>query len=415
MDLRRPAFILWVDGPSARMPIPSDRSSSYRLPVTVVSASMPWLQRHARYVDAVMAGLLSVLAQIQVPSGTPGWVRASLLLATAAVGWRRARPFSACLVVAVGVGMMAFTDDPPSVFGEYLAVLVIAFTVSERLPIRGAVAGGLLLALGVIAHDWQSPEYGGVAGAASDLGIPVVLWGLGRVVRFQRGREESSRRQVTELEHDRLELARRAVAEERAHLARELHDVVTHSVSMMVIQAQGAQRVLGDGHDEVRSALVTIETGARTALTDMRRLLGLIDVGAEGPLRDPQPVLAELVALVDRVRATGLPVTLTLTGPVGDVGGGVGLSAFRVVQEALTNSLQYAGGAPTRVTVTCSDAALDVVVEDDGPGGVARRDGGRGLVGMGERVALYGGTLEAGPRTDGPGFRVHAVFPREAS
>jgi signal transduction histidine kinase len=308
---------------------------------------------------------------------------------------------------------MVFTDTPPSVFGEYLAVLVMAYSVAEGLDLSRAVLGGLILVLGVVAHDWNSEEFDGLGGLASDLAIPVVVFGLGRVVRLQRSRAEHSDHHAAELERDRMQLAREAVAAERAHMARELHDVVTHSLSMLVIQAQGAQRVLDGENQQVRQALESIESGGRGALADMRRLLGLLRAEGDGPERDPQPVLSELPDLVARVRAAGLPVTLTVSGSVEGVTGAIGLSAYRIVQEALTNALTYAGDAPTRVSVGCFENGLDVVVEDDGHGGVHSHGSGRGLIGMRERVTLYRGTLEAGARPDG-GYRVHAWFPLEA-
>jgi signal transduction histidine kinase len=156
--------------------------------------------------------------------------------------------------------------------------------------------------------------------------------------------------------------------------------------------------------------LAAIESGGRSALADMRRLLGLLRSDSDELAREPQPALAELSRLVDRVREAGLPVTLSTAGPVDTVTGGIGLSAYRIVQEALTNSLKYAGSAPTRVLVHCTDTCLDVTVEDDGPGAARPAGPGRGLVGMSERVALYDGTLEAGARPEG-GFLVHATFP----
>lgn len=371
---------------------------------------MGWLDAHARRLDVGVALVLTVVAQVQVPADTALWVRLSLLVATGGVAFRRVRPLLATATVSLGVGVMAFSQAPPSVFGEYVAVLVMAFTVAERLPLARALLGALLLALGVVAHDWNSQEFGGPAGVASDLAIPVVVWGLGRIVRSQRSRAEASDDHAAQLQRDRLELAQRAVAEERAHLARELHDVVTHSVSVVVIQAQGAQRVLGDGNEDVRAALAAIESGGRSALADMRRLLGLLRSDSDELAREPQPALAELSRLVDRVREAGLPVTLSTAGPVDTVTGGIGLSAYRIVQEALTNSLKYAGSAPTRVLVHCTDTCLDVTVEDDGPGAARPAGPGRGLVGMSERVALYDGTLEAGARPEG-GFLVHATFP----
>ena len=367
-------------------------------------------------VDAVITVVVTALAQGQLAPETRTWVRLAMLGVTLVVVLRRRAPLLTSSVVAFGVGLMGLQPDAPSVFGEYLAVLVVAFTVAERCALRGAIGGGLLLAAGVFAHDWRSQEYGGVAGIASDLAIPVVIWGLGRVVRLQQVRADSSKRRVRELENERLELARQAVAEERAHLARELHDVVTHSVSVVVIQAQGARRVLDNDHDDVRAALKTIEDAGRSALTDMRRLLGLLRDDEASPTREPQPTLGDLPALVAQVRRAGLPVQLYVDDALHGVDNGVSRSAYRVVQEALTNCLKHAGPAHASVDVRRDGQKLELFVDDDGPGTGAGTDGGggsgRGLLGMRERVGLYGGTLEAGPCASA-GFRVHATFPLE--
>jgi signal transduction histidine kinase len=363
------------------------------------------LTRSRLVLDAGIALLVTVVAQAQLDGDTAVWVRVAMLVVTLATMLRRWRPLVAALVVAAGVGVMGLQPNAPSVFGEYLAVLLVAFTVAEQLPLLAASAGGVLLAAGVVAHDLRSDQYGSPAGIVSDLAIPLVVWGLGRVVWLQRSRADA-------LERDRLELARQAVAEERAHLARELHDVVTHSVSVVVIQAQGAQRVLGEGSPEVTAALRTIEAAGRSALTDMRRLLGLLRADDATPGHGPQPSLSQLPALVEQVRSAGLPIELTIQGSLDDLDSGLLLSAYRIVQEALTNSLKHAGPARAHVAIRRDRKELEILVEDDGTAGFvgpAGTSGGRGLVGMRERVGVFGGTLEAGrART---GFRVRAVFP----
>jgi signal transduction histidine kinase len=368
-------------------------------------------------VDFGIAAVVTVMAQVQLPGDTSVWIRLAMLVVTLALLLRSGQPMLTAVLVALGVGLMGLQPDAPSVFGEYLAVLVAAFTVAERCALPGAFAGGLLLAAGVVAHDWRSQEYGGLAGVTSDLAIPVVLWGLGRVVRLQRGRADRSGRLVTELERDRLELVRQAIAEERAHLARELHDVVTHSVSVVVIQAQGAQRVLGADHPEVGAALQTIEASGRSALTDMRRLLGLLRSDEDSAIRQPQPTLTDVPALVNRVGEAGLAVHLLLEGgseELDSIDAGISLSAYRVVQEALTNTLKHTGATAASVEIRRHDGSLEVtVVDHGGSSGHAHQPqvgAGRGLVGMRERVALYGGTLEAEPQPVS-GFRVRATFP----
>jgi signal transduction histidine kinase len=379
-----------------------------------VSQLVRQIANDVRLADGVIAVALSVMAQAQLPLATSWWLRAAMLVVTGAVAARRQSALGVTAIVAAGVALMGFGANPPSVFGEYLAVMLAAFTVAERCSLVAAGCGGLLLAAGVVGHDWNSPEYGTAAGIASDLTIPAVIWVLGRVVHFQRGRADGSRRLVRQLERDREELARNAVAAERAHLARELHDVVTHSVSVVVIQAQGAQRVL-TGHPEVAGALETIEAAGRTALTEMRRLLGLLRDTDEQPARTPQPGLADLSRLTEQVRDAGLPVTLMITGTSSDLDSGLQLSAYRIVQEALTNALKYAGPAQATVVIDVRPDAVQITVNDDGAGTEGADGTGRGLLGMRERVAVYGGSFDAGPRPDGPGFHVHAHLPTEVT
>jgi signal transduction histidine kinase len=369
---------------------------------------LPGLTLSGSVADTGLALVVTALAQGQLDGDTAVWVRLAMLAVTSAIVFRRRAALLTALVVAAGVGVMGLQANAPSVFGEYLAVLIVAFTVAEQLALGEAVAGGLLLAAGVVAHDLRSDQYGDLAGLTSDLAIPLVVWGLGRVVWLQRSRADA-------LDRDRLELARQAVAEERAHLARELHDVVTHSVSVVVIQAQGAQRVLGADHPDVGAALRTIEASSRSALTDMRRLLGLLRVDDATPGHGPQPSLAELPALVQQVRSAGLPTELSIDGSFDDLDSGLLLSAYRIVQEALTNSLKHAGPARARVAIRRDGRKLELLVEDDGTAAGSRTPAGtggsRGLLGMRERVGLFGGTLEAGPVP--AGFRVRAVFPLE--
>jgi signal transduction histidine kinase len=362
-----------------------------------------------RAVDAVVAVSLTVMAQLQLPSGTAAWMRAAMLVTTSTLAWRRRAPLWVTVVVAGSVAVMGFSANPPSVFGEYLAVMLAAFTVAERCRWPVALGGLLVLIGGIVAHDWRSPEFGGVSGFVSDSAIPVVIWVVGRAVFVQRTRVDRSRALLRELEAERQELAKVAVAEERAHLARELHDVVTHSVSVIVIQAQGAQRVLAGKNEQVNDALQVIESAGRSTLTEMRRLLGLLRDDAELP-RSPQPGLADVPHLVSQVRSAGLPVTVTVTGRPLSLDPGTDLSAYRIIQEALTNSLKYARPATAAVSITWHQGELELRVADTGEHRTSPAADGRGLVGMRERVAVYGGHLEAGP-VPGAGFEVRCRLP----
>jgi signal transduction histidine kinase len=221
-------------------------------------------------------------------------------------------------------------------------------------------------------------------------------------------------------EREREERAHRAVADERERIARELHDIVTHHVSVIVIQAGAARRALQRRPDDAAQAIDAIDSTGRLALADMRRMLGILGTTPAAPAHataetqalEPLPRLERLGQLIESVRAAGLPVELRVEGERRPLDPGVELSAYRIVQEALTNTLKHANGARASVTVRYEPSALEVRVADDGTGTAATAaldTGGRGLVGMRERVALFGGTLEAGP--DGRGFRVAARLP----
>src|SRR5207248_3034774 len=221
-----------------------------------------------------------------------------------------------------------------------------------------------------------------------------------------RGREERA-----ELaEREREVAAREAVVEERARIARELHDVVAHNVSMMVVQAGAERRVVDAANGSTREVLQTIEQIGRSALTEMRRLLGMLRSDADDPLA-PQPGLDDLPTLVGQVREAGLPVELQVDGERRELPVGIELSAYRIVQEALTNALKHAGEAHATVRVRYGADSLELEIVDDGAGARAPvASGGHGLVGMRERVALYGGRLDAGRRPSG-GFAVRVLLP----
>ncbi|MDQ4055582.1 MAG: sensor histidine kinase, partial [Actinomycetota bacterium] len=209
-----------------------------------------------------------------------------------------------------------------------------------------------------------------------------------------------------------LESARRAVADERARIARELHDLVAHSMGVIVIQAQGAQRAIDPSPERAREALASIERAGRSGMAELRRLLGLLtETGDDADSTAPQPGLDQLPDLVDRVRATGLAVDLAVEGDVRPLPAGLELTGYRIVQEAITNVLKHAGATTVDVRVRYQPDSLDIDVRDHGRGSAsAATNGGHGLVGMRERVGLYGGSVTAGPRPEG-GFSVRARIP----
>lgn len=317
---------------------PSRVREPYSSRVDVVSR-VRWLTAKPMLVDAAIAVVLTAIAQGQAGSAVSMTDRFLLFVVTGTVAFRRRAPLLTSLVVAGAVALMAVTPQQPSVFGEYLALMLTAYTVAERCRLRLAILGGLAMVAGVVVHDLASPDYDSASAIAGDLIIPVLIWGLGRIVYHQYRRVDRSQELLDQLEQDRAKLAHLAVTAERARLARELHDVVTHSVSVVVIQAQGAQRVLDATQPDVRQALTDIETAGRTALTEMRRLLGLL---RDDEPQSPQPGLADLPALLAQVRGAGLAVRFTESGEPAELGAEVELSAYRIVQEALTNALKHA-------------------------------------------------------------------------
>ena len=238
-------------------------------------------------------------------------------------------------------------------------------------------------------------------------------WVVGYVLRRRVLQTAELRARAEALERGRAEEAARAVSEERARIARELHDVIAHSVSVMVVQAAGVRRLLAPEQERERQALETVEKTGRQALAEMRRLLGVLRTEAERPALTPQPGLTTIQQLVEQVRNAGLPVDLELEGEPVELPPGIDLAAFRIVQEALTNTLRHAGPAHAWVRVRYAADELELTISNDGVTTGADTDG-YGLVGMRERVNLYGGKLEAGPRAGG-GFSVRARLPLEVS
>ncbi|GAA3183893.1 sensor histidine kinase [Blastococcus jejuensis] len=372
---------------------------------------MDW-PRIARTADAAVVTALVVSGQVSVwaaGTGPPAEDRAvhALLLAAATVPLfvRRASPLPVLLLV-LGATWVQFQLGG-GVFQPWFAVLLGLYAVAAHAGIREALLGAAGVAALTLAVD--IPKL--AAGDPVDEVIPAwfVLagtWGLGRWIRHRRHETEQLQERAAVAERDSAEQAAAAVADERARIARELHDLVAHSMGVIVIQSQAGQRSLDARPDLARGALQSIETAGRQGLAEMRRLLGLLTGASDGTVA-PQPSLDGLDELVERVRAAGVPVELTVDGDVDSLPSGVELAAYRIVQEALTNVLKHAGPATARVVVRARCGAVDIEVCDDGPGTGAAPGRGHGLVGMRERAALYGGSVEAGVLPGG-GFRVHA-------
>lgn len=315
--------------------------------------------------------------------------------------WRRRFPLSVLAVIlAITVASM------PVMNGRLTFYHLVIACVTAVLYGRHLVATVALLPLaGVLVAVRSEDGWPIIPDRYAPLMVlvPFVVTAIG--VRDWRDRTTAERERLARLEHAREEELRAAVADERARIARELHDIVTHGVSVMVIQSGAARRVMDADTDRAREALLAVESTGRDVLGELRHVVGLLGASAE---LAPQPGLGELDGLVGRIRDAGLPVTLRLEG-AGGVPPGPALAAYRVVQEALTNTLRYAVGGSAAVTVVRAPERLDVEVIDTG-GAQVDGGGGRGLLGLRERLALYDGELTAGPRIGG-GWRVAATIP----
>ncbi|WP_432001717.1 sensor histidine kinase [Streptomyces sioyaensis] len=343
------------------------------------------------------------------------------------VALRRKAPVKMLLMTAaIGVGQLIFGIQPNI---SDVAMLVIAYTVASapavpRWASRCALAGALLSPALTFWRYAYDDEYRPVSLNLVLVGlltVPFVLaWVLGDSMRTRRAYWAQLEERAARLEKEREAQSRIAVAAERARIARELHDVVAHNVSVMVVQADGAAYVLDVAPDQTREALETISGTGRQALAEMRRLLGVLRTGEqpEGGEYVPQPGVEQLEDLMDQVRGAGLPVDFRVEGESRELPSSVALTAYRIVQEALTNTRKHGGpdvGATVRVSYR--DEYLELLVEDDGRGAQQElyeeggADGlGHGLIGMRERVGMVGGSLTAGPRAGG-GFRISAVLP----
>ena len=244
--------------------------------------------------------------------------------------------------------------------------------------------------------------------------VMTVAWLIGRGMQRYRDLTASLRAQALQLAQERDERARLAVAVERSRIARELHDVIAHSVSVMVVQAAAERKMLGQEQHQTRDVLEMIERTGRQALVELRRMLGVLRKTDDPLLLAPQPGLSDLDALIDQVREAGLPVNFRIEGRPVALPAGVELSAYRIVQEALTNTLRHGGQTHAEVTLHYLGDRLELEVIDDGGGSPkgTESNGGHGLIGMRERVAMLGGSLHAGPRKTG-GFSITATLPLE--
>jgi len=348
----------------------------------------------------------------------PLWLNAVLiLLGTLPLGLRRRQPFAVFTVVGLA-SLVHVLGGFANQFLNTFAVMVAVFSVADYAPWPLSVLAGAAVALALpvnFAADWTNQRRVSLSDIPYNYALFGAAWVLGDNLRQRRQREGELVERAERLLAEQDERAHRAVADERARIARDLHDVVAHTVSVIVLHAGAARRIAAEQPERARGALEAIEALGREAAADMRRLVGILRAPAE-PAADtePQPSLARLDTLVDRVRAAGLDVRLHIEGEARTLAPGVDLSAYRIVQEALTNTLRHAHAERADVVLRYRADGLELEVSDNGRGSVPAAGGGQGLIGMRERAAIFGGRVEVGPGP-GAGFRVRVLLPLEGS
>jgi signal transduction histidine kinase len=412
-----------------------------RTPVRAGSATVTVSGPSAVVQHAIQAGL--PLSRVGRPLLTLIPAHPSLLMLAAAaltalpLAWRRVFPITAWLVIIAAIVLMQSDFVPKVAFGTavYAAYSAIAYSRYRNLAIA-VVSLTTVMAAAVFGHRLPMVEFPGRLTAIFVV-LPAVAAGLG--IRELRRRLADSTARLRRVSAEAAAATERALAAERARIASELHDVVTHNVSVMIVQAGAARKIMASSPPDAETALLAVEATGRDAMAELRNLLGLLSPAADGreapaaaprPGAEPaallpQPGLGELDALIGRVSAAGLPVKLRVSGECRTLSPGADLAAYRVVQEGLTNVLRHAGRAAATVGVEWGEQLVITVSDDgsgswpasgpdDGNGAVRGGTSGRGLLGLRERLALYGGELAAGPRPGG-GWQVRAVMPTGAA
>jgi signal transduction histidine kinase len=375
----------------------------------LVESCRAFARSHAQLTDAALAFAVFAVSLISVevarPSATAGWFTFLLALPLA---WRRRAPATVFLVIAV-VAFAQWLANLP--LPADVALLAALYTVAADRPRRVAFTGALILEGGAVlaAVRWGASA---LATFASLSGVVVAALVSGLYVRARRAHVAGLVERAARLEFERDQQALLAAAAERAQISREMHDVVAHSLAVVISLANGAAAKLGRDPEQSREALESISELGRLALADTRRLLSGARTEDGAAVRAPQPGIEQIASLVDRAASTGLAATLSVRGDPVPVAAGIALSAYRIVQEAITNAVKHAEGATTvKVELTWMPSRLQISVTDDGHGNSRPAGpGGFGLTGMRERAALYGGMATAGPGQRG-GWTVTATIP----
>jgi signal transduction histidine kinase len=381
-----------------------------------------WRTDRGRIVHYVVAAFLAVYLVVEWatlddafgdPVASRGWL--IVLAAVGAIGLLLSRdaPFVAPLVTAAAIGVSVGIADEAQPLEDaaapfLIAVLFLPWCLGTYNGPRKAIVG---LAAMELLGAWVNFQFeGGFADYFFVGAFMAITWSIGFVLNRRATQTRELEERAARLEREHAEAAARAVTEERQRIARELHDVIAHSVSVMTVQAGAVRRLLAPGQVKEREALETVEATGREALTEMRRLVGLLRDQGAMPEFSPQPGLGTMDALLDGVRSAGIDVNLAVDGAPRELAPGVDLAAYRVVQESLTNALKHGACEKAWVSLHWRDDELELEIANDGLGDGDGAGGGHGLDGMRERVALYGGEVEAGER-DGGGYVVRARLP----
>ncbi|MBE1533745.1 sensor histidine kinase [Actinomadura algeriensis] len=359
-------------------------------------------------VDTVLAAAVFLAQLAPFTTMREPWspaLYAPILGASLPLLLRRRAPLAVMVAVLVAVPLYDLIGGGPSQPIWY-GWLVAVYTVADRSPRAHRLAGCGITVL----STFLVVRPGSLDTAVRGTAIWLAAYALGRAAALRRERAADLEERAVRLERERRLEAERAAERERTRIARDMHDVLAHAVSLMVVQAESGPLVVRSDPDRAEAAFDAIAASGRDAMGQLRRMLGLLKDGEDA--RDPQPTLAGLPDLAGRVGETGLRVSLTVTGDPAALRPDVDVAAYRIVQEALTNTVKHAGADRVDVALTWEDDALRITVTDDGRGpGAAGRPGGRGLVGVRERAAACGGDAAFGPAPGGRGARVEARLP----
>jgi signal transduction histidine kinase len=379
------------------------------------------LRYHPLAVDALLAATLAFLVLWDTRAGgSLGGPRAVQIAAILAIALsllaRRQLPLVAVAIITAAAITQSLVSPEfrRNSFTEFVAVLIAAYSLAVYAGPRGRVGGALLLAVLVTTIALHDPHSNLPGDLIEELALLAAALAIGAVARRRHEQTKTAERRTELIRREQEDLTRQAIAEERSRISRELHDLVAHGVGVMVVQAGAGRLALDQDAAHAKEAFLAIEDTGRHALADMRRLVGLLREGNGRGAASPQPGLADLEPLLARVRASGLEVKLDVRGEPRAIAAGLDLAAYRIVQEGLTNVLKHAHATRVEVTIDYRDTVLELVVTDNGctPTPTPAQVGGHGLIGLRERVLLYGGELHAGARNEG-GFELRARMPVE--